>query len=140
MTAREEIDLINASEPGKTRGRYRVGTFPNGGRQPIAYLRWYSPKWEGCIEYDVVASSGAAAKKAAIRARAEREGRCHDEDDVNGLDYGSALSLLHAVRNRLPARVTFGPASYYLTDENFEAVRLGALLASEYIEEVKDGH
>ena len=61
-----------------------------------------------------------------------------DEDDVNGADYGSALALLHAVRNRLPVRVAFGPAAYYLTDDNFEAVRLGALLSGEY-REAKDG-
>ena len=55
-----------------------------------------------------------------------------DEDDVNGADYGSALELLHAVRNRLPVRVVFGAASYYLAADNFEAVRLGVLLASEW--------
>ena len=76
---REEIEQVDASEPGKTKSHYRVGTFPNcpseRGRQPRAYLRWYNPEWEGCVEYDVVAPSGEAAKKAAIRARAEREGR-----------------------------------------------------------------
>lgn len=70
---RTKIDALQRGEIGKL---YRVGTFPGlNRRKPTAYLRDYNPQWKGCVEYDVIAANGAAAKKAAINARAKEADR-----------------------------------------------------------------
>lgn len=57
---------------------YRVGTFvhPRGGKKALimAYLRDFSPQWQGCVVYDVEASSGKEAKWLAcgLRRRSEQ--------------------------------------------------------------------
>ena len=62
---------------------YRVGTFPPEpdcrSKQPMAYLRDYNPQWEGCIEFDVEATSGKEAKRIAVKLRQE-----HDAAQVAG--------------------------------------------------------
>jgi hypothetical protein len=46
----------------------KVGVFTDAdGRHPRAYTLWYNPEWDGCCEHIVRASSGAEAKKLAIR-------------------------------------------------------------------------
>lgn len=57
---------------------YRVATFaedrgPNRKLRFSAYTLWYSPEWPGCIQYDIEAESGTAAKKIAIARRREHE-------------------------------------------------------------------
>ena len=56
---------------------FTVGTFwwPDvmPSKRASAYTRWYSPEWKGCIEYKVLAKSGAEAKKIACQRRRERE-------------------------------------------------------------------
>lgn len=50
---------------------YKVGVFPEfrektGKYRFSAYLRDYSPEWDGCIEVKVNAANGKEAKKKAI--------------------------------------------------------------------------
>lgn len=57
---------------------YRVGTFaedrgPKRKPRVSAYTMYYSPEWSGCVEYDIEAESGAAAKKIAIARRREED-------------------------------------------------------------------
>jgi hypothetical protein len=47
---------------------FRVGTFMHG-KRVHCYTLWYSPEWDGCIEYDVEAETGAEAKKKAAALR-----------------------------------------------------------------------
>lgn len=64
------IKLPHALRHGEMGRRYIVGTFPaDRPSQFRAYLRHYMADWEGCIEYEVVAANGQAAKRAAIAAR-----------------------------------------------------------------------
>lgn len=68
----KEIEKIDASEAWRAINTYRVGTFKHD-FGVLAYLRDYNPQWPGCVEYDVEAPDGTAAKKAAIKARKERQ-------------------------------------------------------------------
>lgn len=57
---------------------YKVGTFYHKEdklclSKIMAYIRWYSPSWEGCIVFDVEANSTGEAKKKAILKRLEYE-------------------------------------------------------------------
>lgn len=55
---------------------YRVGTFYRQGKRKgtaHCYTTWYHPSWDGCIEYNVKANSGAEAKRLAKLAREYRE-------------------------------------------------------------------
>jgi hypothetical protein len=56
---------------------YSVATFCSreGGRKPkfSAYTLWYNPEWDGCVMIDVMASSGAEAKRKAIAERRKME-------------------------------------------------------------------
>lgn len=61
--------LIQAPDNG--RKHYRVGTFVDERGRVTAYTTWYNKTWAGCIELEVMAASGASAKKAAILARKE---------------------------------------------------------------------
>jgi hypothetical protein len=66
------MKTIDALRPGEMGRRYVVATFP--GERPgqfRAYSRIYNPAWAGCVEYEVIAASGAEAKRAAIKARRE---------------------------------------------------------------------
>lgn len=62
---------------------FRIGTFyePRMGPPLIswvsAYSRWYAASWDGCIEYDIEAESGAEAKKIARAKRLEHEKARH---------------------------------------------------------------
>ena len=68
---RRYIDALPTGGTGQT---FVVGTFADENRWRIrAYLRGYLPTWPGCIEYEVLAVSGAAARKAAIEARHKHE-------------------------------------------------------------------
>ena len=51
---------------------FRVATYytPKPGKPPklshiSAYTRWYSPSWQGCVEYDVETTNGTNAKRIA---------------------------------------------------------------------------
>ena len=69
------MKIIDALLPGQAGKRYIVGTFPMAGRPGrfTAYLRDYSFQWSGCVQYDVRAPSGEAAKRAAIKERRRDE-------------------------------------------------------------------
>lgn len=78
MTSRKTtvIRSIDATKPGEDGRVFRVGTFAwQGKRGPRVntYTRYYNRDWDGCVEFDVLASSGVEAKKAARLARLEME-------------------------------------------------------------------
>lgn len=62
-------------KPAPKLRQYRVGTFydPTGSQPIRAYTRDYHPDWSGCVEYDIQAESGAAAKRQAILERRQAE-------------------------------------------------------------------
>ena len=57
--------------------KYRVGTFwhPHLGKRgrASAYTMWFSEAWPSCIIMEIEATSGAEAKKIAIKRRTEME-------------------------------------------------------------------
>jgi hypothetical protein len=62
--------IIDAIRPGQMGKRYRVGTFVDERGRVNCHMRtYYNREWDGCVEYDVLAVSGIAAKNAAAAAR-----------------------------------------------------------------------
>lgn len=55
---------------------FKVGVFTHteGRRKPLitAYTLWYNPAWHGCCVHEVLAPSGANAKRIAIKQHRER--------------------------------------------------------------------
>lgn len=57
---------------------YTVGTFYDG-RDPslaksyTAYLMWYNPSWDGCVQVTIDAKNGTQAKRLAVKWRMAAE-------------------------------------------------------------------
>ena len=60
--------VIDALKPGEMGRLYHVATFDDG-KRVSAYTLWYNREWDGCIMFDVIASNGRVAHKAAKDAR-----------------------------------------------------------------------
>lgn len=54
---------------------FRVGTFAENAQlsKIRTYTMWYSPEWEGCIEYVIEAKNGTEAKRLARLQRRKHE-------------------------------------------------------------------
>lgn len=69
-----ELDVLRVGEMGR---EYLVATYWHSEeRRPFvtAYLRDWNPEWPGFVLYRVLAPTGAAAKKAAMKDRLTKEG------------------------------------------------------------------
>jgi hypothetical protein len=68
-----DLDILKVGEMGR---EYLVATYwhPEERGYPVsAYLRDWRPEWPGFLLYRVLAPSGAAAKRAAMKDRTLRE-------------------------------------------------------------------
>lgn len=72
-------DTVPANRKAMQPRLFKVGTFYRTSDGPLcvsriqAYTVYYNPKWEGCLEIDVEATSGSEAKKIARHMRYDHE-------------------------------------------------------------------